>query len=283
VKLAQLIDRTARRFRAAGLHYGHGTDNPRDEATWLVLRGLKLGFDADLRREADPREIEPLVQRRITERIPTAYLLGEAWLDGVPFTIDRRVIVPRSHIAEVLHEGVWFPPAKQILDVCTGSGCLAILAARAFPRATVVATDISPDALAVARRNIRRHRLAGRVRAVKADLFSGRGYDVILANPPYVPSATMRKLAPEYRWEPGIALAGGANGLDLIRKLLGGAAPRLTAQGILICEVGDGKRAVERAYPRVRFIWPRPEVFILERARMPAAGASASRRAAAPR
>lgn len=282
--LKELIRQTEKRLRGARLHYGHGTDNARDEATWLVLRGLRLGFDTNLGREVDARKVEPIVQRRITERIPTAYLLGEAWLDGVPFTVDRRVIVPRSHIAEVLHERFWLPRnPRRILDVCTGSGCLAILAAKAFPRASVVGTDISPEALAVARGNIRRHRLGRRVRAVKADLFSGRAYDVILANPPYVPSSTMRKLPPEYRWEPGLALAGGADGMDLVKKIIFKAPRYLSPEGILVCEVGDGKRAVERAYPRVPFIWPRPEVFIVDRARMAGAGGNAPRRAATRR
>ena len=267
--LGRLIEQTARRFRAAGLHYGHGTGNARDEATWLVIRGLGLPFHARVDREVDPGVVEPFIQRRISERIPTDYLLNEAWLDGVPFSVDRRVIVPRSHIAELLHERAWFPASvRKVLDLCTGSGCLAILAAKAFPDASVVGTDISPEALAVARRNIRRHRLGRRIRAVKADLFHGRGYDLILANPPYVPSSVMRKLPPEYRWEPGLALAAGADGLDLVRRILAEAADRLTRNGVLICEVGDGKRAVERAYPRMAFMWPRPEVFVLDRARM---------------
>lgn len=282
--LRELIRKTEKRLRHARLHYGHGTGNARDEATWLVIRGLGLPFHTRTDRRVDPQSVERLVQRRIAERMPTAYLLGEAWLDGVPFHVDRRVIVPRSHIAEVLHERLWFPGTpRRILDVCTGSGCLAILAAKAFPGAAVVGTDISPAALSVARANIRRHRLGRRVRAACADLFIGRDYDVILANPPYVPSRMMRRLPPEYRWEPGLALAGGADGLDLIRKILAGAASRLAARGILICEVGDGRRAVERAYPRLPFIWPRPEVFILERARIPAATGTRPTRARARR
>jgi len=278
--LKELIDKTARRLQRARLHYGHGTDNARDEATWLVIRGLGLPFETRLDRRMNPQAVEELIQKRISDRIPTAYLLGEAWLDGVPFIVDRRVIVPRSHLAEVLHETFWFPATpRKILDVCTGCGCLAILAARAFPRARVVGTDISTEALAVARANIKKHRLSRRVRAMRADLFAGSGYDLILANPPYVPSRMMRKLPPEYRWEPGLALAGGADGLDLVRRILARAPGYLSSGGILVCEVGDGKRAVERAYPRAAFIWPRPEVFIASRDALVAT----ARRGAAPR
>ena len=187
--LGELIRRTERRLRAARLHYGHGTDNPRDEAAFLVLRGLGLPFDADLERPADAARVEPLLRRRIKERVPVAYLLREAWLAGQRFRVDPRVIVPRSHIAELLAEGLqpWRPPAvRRVLDLCTGSGCLAILAARAFPKAAVDAAELSSAALAVARRNVREHRLQARVRLVRSDLFAalaGRRYDVILTNP----------------------------------------------------------------------------------------------------
>jgi ribosomal protein L3 glutamine methyltransferase len=277
--LGELIERTARRFQKARLHYGHGTDNAREEAAWLVVRGLGLPFKSRMDREVDERRIEKLIQRRITERIPTAYLLSEAWLGGQRFYVDRRVIVPRSHIAFLL-KGLELRP-KRVLDVCTGSGCLAILAAQAFPRAKVVGTDISTEALAVARRNIALHKLSGRVRAVRADLFHGEGYDLIIANPPYVASSAMKNLPPEYRWEPGLSLAGGASGLDLVHRILLEAPARLAAQGILVCEVGDGKRALERAYPRAPFLWSSPEVFIMERAKIPAARERRSRQAAA--
>jgi ribosomal protein L3 glutamine methyltransferase len=266
VRLGELIEHTARRFRRARLHYGHGTDNARDEATWLVIRGLGLPFSARKDRRVDPGAVEPLVLRRIAERIPAAYLLQEAWLDGIPFYVDRRVIVPRSHIAFLLHK-LQVKPGK-ILDACTGSGCLAILAARAFPKAKVVATDISSEALAVAGRNVDKHRLKKRVKLVRADLFAGKNYDLIIANPPYVPSGTMRKLPPEYRWEPGLALAAGASGLDLVHRIISQAPRVLSPEGLLVCEVGDGKRALERAYPRLRFVWPVPEVFMLERGKM---------------
>jgi ribosomal protein L3 glutamine methyltransferase len=198
LKLGELILQTEKRFRAARLHYGHGTDNPHDEAAFLVLRGLGLPFDTDLGQAADPSRVEGLIRRRIRERTPVAYLLSEAWLSGVPFYVDRRVIIPRSHIAELLPSGVepWLarPPAR-ILDLCTGSGCLAVLAARAFPLALVDASDLSTAALAVARRNVSRHGLEKRISTARSDLFSSLGkkrYDLIVTNPPYVTSAAMR-------------------------------------------------------------------------------------------
>lgn len=260
--LRELIARTERRLRAAQLHYGHGTDNPRDEAAWLVLRGLGLSFDADLNQPA-PKDVEALVARRIEERIPLAYLLGEAWLDGVAFHVDRRVIVPRSHIPFVL-KGLRIAP-RRILDLCTGSGCLAILAARAFPRARVDASDLSASALAVARRNVARHGLGRRIRLVRSDLFAAlpERYDLIVSNPPYVTTAAMRTLPPEYRYEPGIALAGGRDGLGLVSRILAEAPARLSDGGLLVCEVGAGRKALERVYPRLPLAWPTAEVFIL--------------------
>lgn len=273
--LGQLIGETARRFSRAKLYYGHGTDNARDEAAFLVLRGHGLPFDAALNRPADPRRVERMVEKRIKERIPAAYLLNEAWLDGVPFYVDRRVIIPRSHIAFLLKELDVKP--RRVLDLCTGSGCLAILAARAFPKARVDASDISAAALEVAARNVRRHKLEGRIRLVRSDLFAGlrERYDLILANPPYVSTPAMRKLPPEYRYEPGLALGGGRDGSEFVSRILAGAPAHLNAGGTLICEVGENRRALERAQPRVEFVWLRDEVFMLERARM--AGASRKR------
>src|SRR5262249_20155046 len=233
ISLQQLILQTEKRLKAARLHYGHGTDNPRDEAAFLVLRGLKLSFDADLAQTVDPRRVEELVKRRIEERTPVAYLLNEAWLSGVPFYVDRRVIIPRSHIAELLPVGLepWLarPPAR-ILDLCTGSGCLAILAARAFPLALVDAGDLSTAALAVARRNVSPPGLEKRIRTVRSDLFSSLGekrYDLMITNPPYVPSAAMRRLPAEYRHEPGLALAAGRKGLDVVARILAVAPTHL--------------------------------------------------------
>jgi len=285
LKLDDLIGKTERRLRAARLHYGHGTDNPRDEAAFLVLRGLGLPFDADLDRPADPSRVEGLIRKRIRERTPVAYLLNEAWLSGVPFYVDRRVIIPRSHIAELLPVGLapWLArPPVRILDLCTGSGCLAILAARAFPLALVDASDRSTAALAVARRNVSRHRLEKRIRIVRSDLFSSLGekrYDLIVTNPPYVTSAAMRRLPAEYRHEPGLALAAGRKGLDVVARILADAPKHLSSRGVLVCEVGDGRSAVEKACPRAELYWPRDEVFIAGRDVL----ASAARTDASPR
>jgi ribosomal protein L3 glutamine methyltransferase len=271
--LEKLIEKIAGRFKAARLHYGHGTGNARDEAAFLVLRGLGLPLDENLGRDADPRRIEPLVEKRIKQRIPAAYLLNEAWLDGLSFYVDRRVIIPRSHIAFLLKDLRIAP--RRILDLCTGSGCLAILAARAFPKAHVDASDISAAALAVARRNVRRHRK--NIRLVRSDLFAGLEgrYDLIVANPPYVSTPSMRKLPAEYRYEPGVALAGGRDGLEFAARIIAGAADFLNPGGLLVCEVGDGKAALERAYPRTPFVWPVPQVFMLAPSRT--AGASRTR------
>ena len=288
--LGELIRQTEKRLRAARLHYGHGTDNPHDEAAFLVLRGLGLPFDADLSRQAaDPGKIADLVSRRIDERTPAAYLLNEAWLSGLPFYIDRRVIIPRSHIAELLPGGLepWLArPVKRILDLCTGSGCLAILAARAFPLALVDASDLSAAALAVARRNVLRHRLEKRIRLVKSDLFTslaGQRYDLVITNPPYVTSAAMRRLPAEYRHEPGLALAAGKEGLDAVARILSESRRYLKSRGLLVCEVGEGRKAVERAFPRLPFVWPQDELFMLEAASMAAASRSAPRQRRASR
>ena len=275
MKLGELIRSTEKRFKAARLHYGHGTGNARDEAAFLVLRGLGLPFDADLSGPADPRRVEALVQKRIHDRIPAAYLLSEAWLDGLDFYVDRRVIIPRSHIAFLLKTLQLKP--KRVLDLCTGSGCLAILAARAFPRAAVDASDISAAALEVAARNVRKHR--ARVRLIRSDLFEnidGR-YDLIISNPPYVGTPAMRRLPPEYRHEPGLALGGGREGLDFVARILAAAAAHLNPSGLLVCEVGENRKALERAHPATRFRWPQDEVFILPRARMAHAARSASK------
>lgn len=276
--LEQLIRRTEKRFKAARLHYGHGTENARDEAAFLVLRSLSLPFDTDLNRVAAPERIEDLLEKRIKQRIPTAYLLNEAWLDGLPFYVDRRVIIPRSHIALLLKDLRIAP--RRILDLCTGSGCLAILAARAFPNARVDASDVSSAALAVAAQNVRTHRLEKRIRLIRSDLFGrlrGR-YDLILCNPPYVSTPSMRRLPREYRYEPGIALAGGRQGLDYVARILAASARFLKPGGLLVCEVGGNKAALERAYPRTPFVWPLPQVFMLAPSRTSGASRKPPRR-----
>ena len=265
--LGKLIEKTEKRFKAAGLHYGHGSDNAHDEAAFLVLRGLGLPFDSDLEKDVSERKIENLVRRRIRQRIPVAYLLNESWLDGVPFYVDQRVIIPRSHIAFLL-KGL--KPPRRVLDLCTGSRCLAVLAAKSFPRATVTASDIDRGALEVARRNIARHRLGHRIRLVRSDLFddvTGR-YDLIVANPPYVSAAAMKRLPPEYSHEPRGALAGGQDGLFLVRRIIRKAESRLQAGGTLLCEVGDSRRALVRVYPELPFKWPHASVFALRREEM---------------
>jgi len=280
LKLGELVTQTARRFASAKLHYGHGTDNARDEAAYLVLRGLDLPFHADAGipvSDADLRRVEKLIARRIRERIPAAYLLKEAWLDGLPFYVDRRVIVPRSHIAGLLHS--WPGRVRRVLDLCAGSACLAVLAARAFPFAKVDAADISHASLAVAERNRQLHGLRQRVELVRSDLFGalrGRRYDLILTNPPYVPHAVMRQLPREYRHEPGLALGAGEDGMDLVARILEAAPAHLYPGGAVLCEIGDNRRSLERRYPRLPVSWPRPEVF-LYRPRSAAASRTPSR------
>ncbi|HXR57950.1 MAG TPA: 50S ribosomal protein L3 N(5)-glutamine methyltransferase [Burkholderiales bacterium] len=257
-----------RRLRRARLSYGHGTHEARGEATWLFTSVKSPG-----KRKA-------LLDRRIRERIPLAYLLNEAWLDGRRFYVDRRVIVPRSFISELLRERLrpWLHrPVRRALDLCTGSGCLAVLTAQTFPQARVDASDISRDALEVAGINVRKHRLGRRIRLLRSDLFSSitKTYDLIVTNPPYVDARAMRRLPPEYDYEPRLALAAGADGLDLVRKILSKARQHLNPGGLLVCEVGDAHRALERAYPELPFAWPETSepgtVFILERDQLPPA------------
>ena len=257
-----------RRFARAGLFYGHGTHNAREESAWLVCHVLRIPFEQmsdaldRVVRGTDARRLGTLAERRIRTREPLAYVLREAWLQHHRFYVDRRVIVPRSHIAELLpgRLSAWLPRAgpRRILDLCSGSGCLAILAALAFPRAGVDASDISAGALAVARRNVTGYRLARRVRLVRSDLFDGLGdarYDLILCNPPYVAEDEMQRLPAEYRHEPRIALASGRDGLDFVHRLLARIRLHLTPRGALVVEVGDGRRALERALPRLAVTW----------------------------
>lgn len=264
MKVGELVEDAARRFRRAGLRYGHGTDNARDEAAFLVLRGLGLPFNARDRAAspAEARKVESLVRKRIAARIPAAYLLGEAWLAQRAFYVDRRVIIPRSHIGELLEDGLkpWrHGPVRRVLDLCTGSGCLAILAAEAFPRAKIDAVDVSRSALAVAEINVRQYRMKGRIRLLHSDLFAalaGERYDVIISNPPYVAAPSMRKLPPEYRHEPSMALAGGRDGLCLVKRIVREVPAHLRAGGLLVCEIGSGRKAVERVFGRARWVWP---------------------------
>jgi ribosomal protein L3 glutamine methyltransferase len=273
--LRQLVREVEARLRRARLHFGHGTTNAHDEAVFLALRGLGLPFDAPADRSVSPREqarVERLLQRRVRERTPAAYLLREAWLADERFYVDRRVIVPRSHLADLLalrvHPWLAHPP-RRVLDLCTGSGCLAILAAKAWPRARIDASELSSGALAVARRNVALHEVSSHVRLLRSDLFAklrGTRYDLIISNPPYVTEASMRALPPEYLHEPRMALAGGNDGLDFVRRLLREAPAHLAPRGLLACEVGAGRAALRRAYPRLPFTWTQEgTVFLLTR------------------
>lgn len=269
-------------FERAGLSYGHGTTNALDEAAWLVLHALGLppGEPAShLDRPLAPPEaksVRALLERRVRTRKPAAYLVKEAWLGKHRFYVDERVIVPRSYIFELVEHGrapLRRRPFRSVLDLCTGSGCLAILAALAFPKAKVDAADLSEDALAVARRNVADYRLGRRVIPIKSDLFSaleGRTYDLIISNPPYVKAASMRKLPEEYRKEPAMALASGTDGLDHTRAILARAREHLNPGGTLVVEIGHNRRALERAYPKLPFRWPKVSggagyVFMLSR------------------
>ena len=265
--LLDLIDRSAARLTEAGVAFGHGTTTAFDEAAWLVLWKLGLPLDAlDAHAQgaidaARQREVEALVDERIATRKPAAYLTGEAWLQGVPFHVDERVIVPRSFIAELLADGAidpWLSElTRRVLDLCTGNGSLAVLAAMAYPDVDVDAADISRDALDVARTNVDRHSLQDRIHLLASDgLHAVRGpYDLILCNPPYVNTAFMAALPAEYRAEPAIALAGGADGMDFVRTLLRQAPAQMTDQAVLVLEIGNEREHFERAFPKLEAVW----------------------------
>jgi len=266
-----LISRGARRLTRAKVFYGHGTDNAVDEAAALVFHALNLSHDVGAaaygkRVTATAQQrAETLVTRRIDERIPAVYLTSETWFAGLPFHVDPRVLIPRSALAELIERQFtpWIDPARvrRVLDVGTGSGCIAIASAMAFPRAHVDAVDISKDALEVARINVRKHRLGRRVRLVESDHFDGlpnistQTYDIIVSNPPYVGAREMRTLPPEYRHEPRIALAAGDTGLDSVRVLLREAGRYLRPNGLLVVEVGNTETAVRRAFRDLPFVW----------------------------
>jgi len=282
-------------FNGAGLFFGHGTTNAYDEAAYLILHTLRLPLDRlepflDARiTHAERESLQEVLSRRVNERVPAPYLTHEAWLGSERFYVDERVLIPRSYVAELLREDLtpWVPDPSRIqtvLDLCTGSGCLAILLAYHFPNADVDAADISSDALAVALRNVADHGLQGRVNLIRSDLFSNlteKRYDLIVSNPPYVTSLAMEELPPEYRHEPKLALAGGDDGLDAVRTILGGAADFLTPEGLLVVEVGHNRATADAAFPRLPFTWlatPSSEdsVFLLRRSEL-----VAGRRAAA--
>jgi ribosomal protein L3 glutamine methyltransferase len=303
--LSGLLRAASRRLEAAGVSYGHGTTNARDEAAWLVLHALGLPLDAlapHLKRTLRADEVarvQALVDERIRTRKPTAYLTHEAWLGEHRFYVDERVIVPRSFIAELMRDRLapWVAPQRVLraLDLCTGSGCLAVLLALAFEGATVDAADISKSAREVARRNVDEYGLAGRVGLVASDLYLALGrrrYDLIVSNPPYVRDAAMKRLPAEYRKEPALALAGGRDGLDLVRRIVAEAPRHLEPAGVLVVEVGHARDTVERAFARLPLAWPETSggddcVFVITReallAASPARSRPATREAASPR
>ena len=256
-------------FSEAGLSFGHGSLSAYDEAAYLILHTLHLPLDtldpfldANLTAQEKATLLE-LLKRRVEQRIPAAYLTHEAWLGEFKFYVDERVIVPRSFIAELLRERLfpWVADADNttaVLDLCTGSGCLAIVAAHAFPNAMVDAADLSPDALQVAQRNVADYDLEDRINLIQSDLFaqlSGKQYDIIISNPPYVNAASVATLPAEYLHEPKLALGSGSDGLDATREILKQAAAHLTPHGILIVEIGHNRDALEAAYPDLPFTW----------------------------
>lgn len=265
----ELIEQMSARLDQAGVSFGHGTTNAFDEAAWLVLWSLGQpldGLDVVADQAVTPDQAgaaQALVQRRIDTREPAAYLTGEAWLQGVPFTVDRRVIVPRSLIAECIADASIDPwlgeHTRRVLDLCTGNGSLAVLAALAWPDVDVTAADLSPDALAVARLNVARHGLVDRIRLREGDGLAAvdgdPAFDLILCNPPYVNAASMAALPPEYRAEPALALAGGEDGMDFIRGLLHDAPGHLARDGVLVLEIGHERPHFEAAFPTLEAVW----------------------------
>ena len=269
--LIDLLTAQAARLKQAGVSFGHGTGNAFDEAAWLVLWALGLPLDA-LEAKAknelsadEQAKAEALITKRIETRQPAAYLTREAWLQNVPFYVDERTIVPRSFIAELLVDGeqtgtldAWLSDqTHKVLDLCTGNGSLAVIAALAYPEVTVDAADVSEDALAVARINVDQHKLGKRITLLQSDLLAAvRGpYDLILCNPPYVNSQSMKTLPPEYQAEPALALAGGDDGMDLIRRLLREAARHMTVDAVLVLEIGNERAHFEHAFRRLEVAW----------------------------
>lgn len=267
--IRDLLRYAVTRFNTANLFFGHGSNNAFDEAAYLILHTLKLPLD-----KLDPfldahllpdetASVLKMVERRTTERVPAAYLTHEAWLGNYRFYVDERVIVPRSFIAELIPDqfAPWVDDpdsVANVLDVCTGSGCLPIMLADAFPNAQVDAVDISADALAVARRNVDDYQLQDHIALIESDLYTNvpkKKYDLIVSNPPYVNAGSMSKLPQEYRHEPQLALAGGTDGMDLVRKIVAGAAERLTKNGILVVEIGNERAFAEAAFPDLELTW----------------------------
>jgi ribosomal protein L3 glutamine methyltransferase len=277
------------RFEEVGIFFGHGTDNAYDESVWLIMSALHLPMDTlenffDARiTPTEAKHLAHLIERRVTDRTPTAYLLREAWLKGFKFYVDERVIVPRSFIAELLENGLhpWIEYQEMVesaADICTGSGCLGVLLAHTFPNAAVDVVDISPDAIAVANINIKNYGLEEQVTAIESDMFTalaGKTYDLIISNPPYVDAPSMAILPQEYRNEPQIALGSGNDGLDHTHTLLHEAGKHLNDGGLLIVEIGHNRDALLAAYPDMPFTWLEVDsgnefVFMLTKEQLPA-------------
>jgi ribosomal protein L3 glutamine methyltransferase len=271
MKLIALITAQSARLKQAGVSFGHGTTNAFDEAAWLVLWALGLPLDAleaQAHRELTAEELakaEALVTQRIGSRRPAAYLTKEAWLQNVPFYVDERTIVPRSFIAELLADGegegtldAWLSDeTRTVLDLCTGNGSLAIIAAMAYPDVVVDAADVSQDALDVARINVDRHKLAARITLLRSDLLDSVGgpYDLMICNPPYVNTHSMQALPAEFQAEPALALAGGDDGMDLVRRIVRDAAAKLSPIGVLVLEIGHERAHFEHAFRRLEVAW----------------------------
>lgn len=265
--LIELVEAQAARLQEAGVSFGHGTTNAYDESAWLVQWALDLpldGLDEHATRPVSASErlvVDALIDRRIRQRLPAAYLTKQAWLQGVAFYVDERAIVPRSFIAELLADGsidTWLGAhTRRVLDLCTGNGSLAVLAAMAWPEIRVDGSDLSEDALAVAKINVDAHGLGDRVTLLRSDgLARVHGpYDLILCNPPYVNAASMAGLPPEYQAEPELALAGGVDGMDFVRKLLQDAPAQMTEDAVLVLEIGNERANFERAFPTLEAVW----------------------------
>jgi ribosomal protein L3 glutamine methyltransferase len=271
VKLIEFVTTQSERLKRSGVCFGHGTTNAFDEAAWLILWGLELPLDAletRAQHSLSPEQIthlETLMQKRIQTRLPTAYITQEAWLQNVPFFVDERCIIPRSFIAELLVDAqgqglldAWLSEqTHRVLDLCTGNASLAVIAAMAYPDIAVDAADISPQALEVAQINVHKHKLEKRITLIESNLFDHTpgAYDLIMCNPPYVNAKSMAMLPPEYQHEPTLALAGGTDGMDLIRQIINQAPKHLSPQGVLVLELGNERRHFEHAFKTLPALW----------------------------
>ena len=274
ITIRDILRHAVSRFRAADLVHAHGATTALDEAAYLILETLHLPVDqlepfVDARlTRAERQTLIALIEQRITTRKPAAYLTGRTYIQGIPFKVDERVIVPRSYIGEMLFSGLFggddftliddVQAVTSVLDLCTGSGCLAILAAHIFPNAQIDAVELSPDAMAVARENVAESGFADRINLFQGDLFAplkGKTYDLIITNPPYVDAGTMADLPPEFRAEPEMALAGGADGMDVVRRIIAEAGKHLKRGGGMICEIGTDREILDEDYPALDFLW----------------------------